>query len=186
MGVDTTDVLLRVRDESALREELAATDDPDRQLLVRWLADGNVSIFTGHRVDDPDADYTIRCWLWAHFGVALADVHYDERGVFAYPGDSRPEATTYEGIIEELGALGRFIDPRRPTEGERATRERAISELIQEARNSQRTPVRQVASEPPLEGFSSVLSKLVGRDLTPELTAVVERISGSDRPRENE
>jgi len=186
VAVDTTDVLLRVRDEAALREELAADDDPDRQLLVRWLADGNVSIFTGHRVDDPDADYTIRCWLWAHFGVALADVHDDPRGVFVYPGDSRPEATTYEGIVEELGAQGRFIDPRRPTEEERSERERAISELIQEARSSQRIPEPRVPSVPPLEGFSSVVSRLVGRDLIPELAAVVERVSGSDRPREHE
>ncbi|HSO40095.1 MAG TPA: hypothetical protein VLT33_46525 [Labilithrix sp.] len=185
MGVDTTDVLLRVRDEAALREELAAPDDPERQLLVRFLADGNVSVFTGHRFDDADADFTIRCWLWAQFGVALADIHDDPRGVFVYPGDSRPDASTYEGIVEELASVGRFVDPARPTDEERAERERAIAELIQEARHSQRIPVETVASEPPLEGFSSVLSRLVGRDLTPELTAVVERVtSGSDRPRE--
>jgi len=186
MAVDTTDVLLRVRDEAALREALAAYDDSDRQLLVRRLADGNVSIFTGHRIDEPDAEYTVRCWLWAHFGVALADVHDDPRGIFVYPADARPEAMTYDGIIEELGARGRFVDPRRPTDEERAERERAIAALIREARDSQRVPVPDVPSAPPLEGFSAVLSGIVGRDLTPELAAVRERVSGSDRPRENE
>jgi len=175
MGADTTDVLLRVRDEAALREELAAPDDPERHLLVRYLTDGNVSVFTGHRFDDTDADFTIRCWLWTQFGVALADIHDDPRGVFVYPGDSRPEASTYEGIVEELAAVGRFVDTARPTEEERSERERAISELIQEARKSQPVPREPAPSQPPLEGFSSVLS---------ELAAVVERVTSSDRPRD--
>ena len=196
MGIDTN-VLLRVGDHAALGEALVAHARADRQIWtdhdrgpeydelredghdptppVRQLADGNVSIFTGHRFHDADAAFTLRSWLWAHFGSAFPRIHDDPRGVFAFPDSCAPHADTYEGILEELASVGRFVDPSPPTDAERATREREIAELIEGVRQRHTGALPAVVSEPPLEGFAAVLSKLVGRDLSADLNAVLGR-----------
>lgn len=198
MGVDT-DVLLRVRDRGALSEALEAHARADRKAWtdhergpeydklrddghdptppLRPLSDGSVSIFTGHRFHDADADFTIRCWLWAHFGSALPRIHDDPRGVFVFPDVCEPRAETYEGIVEELASVGRFVDPSPPTDEERATRAREIAELIEGVRLRHQGAPAAVVSEPPLEGFAAVLSKLVGRDISVDLAAVMGRVT---------
>lgn len=147
MGVDT-DVLLRVRDRSALREALESYAIKDRKEwmdqgreaqydelvaggydprpLLRPLDDGSVSIFTGLRFHDRDMEYAIRCWLHAYFGDALSRIHDDPRGVFVTPDVCEPRAKTYDGIIAELKDAGRFIDPSPPTQEEQDARLRSI------------------------------------------------------------
>ena len=139
MSVDT-DILLRVRDRATLRAALEAYAVADREawsdqgrgaeyegLLaegydptppLRVHADGSVSIFTGLSFHDPDVDFSIRCWLHVYLGERLAKVHDDPRGVFITPDGSEARATTYEGIVEELTGLGRFVDPSPPTAAE--------------------------------------------------------------------
>lgn len=146
MGIDTN-VWLKVRDRAALREALEAYAEKDRrgfidngreadyeaQLaegydpkpLIRPLPDGNVSIFTGHRFEQTDMEYTIRCWLADHFGDALAHIHDDPRGVFVSPDICAPRAKTYDGIVRELAGAGRFIDPSPPTDEEHEAHRRA-------------------------------------------------------------
>src|SRR6476659_1823974 len=41
-------------------------------------------------------------WL-AQFGASLPDVHDDPRGLFFFPDSCEPTATTYEGVLAELG-----------------------------------------------------------------------------------
>ena len=136
MGLDA-DVLLRVRDRAALAAALEAYAVADRQdwreqgrvaeydqllreaydptPLLRRHADGSVSIFTGLSFGGDDAELSIRCWLHAHFGDRLSRIHDDARGVFVSPDVSATRAKTYEGIVEELAGVGRFVDPSPPT-----------------------------------------------------------------------
>ena len=184
MGVDSY-VLLRVRDEEALRGALATLTPQTR---ARRLADGSVSIFTGHRYDDDDADFTIRCWLEAQFGAALSRIHDDPRGVLVAPDFTDTRALTYDKAIAiaTLAGVGHFIDPAPPTEEERARREKAISDLIEGVRQQTVPPPSGAASElAPLEGFSSILSKLARRDMTGDLATVSRgRLSTSPPPME--
>jgi len=151
MGVDT-DVLLRVRDRGALREALEAHAVADRKgwadqgreaeydeliagghdprPLLRPLEDGSVSIFTGLRFHDGDMEYSIRCWLHAYFGDALARIHDDPRGVFVSPDVCEPRAKTYDGVIAELKEAGRFIDPSPPTQEEEDARRKAFDDYL--------------------------------------------------------
>jgi hypothetical protein len=151
MGVDT-DVLLKVVDRAALREALEAYATKDRQgwidqgredeyekllaggydpkPLLRPLADGAVSIFTGLRFHDRDMEYSIRGWLHGYLGDALPRIHDDPRGVFVSPDVCEPRAKTYEGIIEELKDAGRFIDPSPPTAAEEAARQASLEAYL--------------------------------------------------------
>ena len=151
MGVDT-DVLLKVVDRAALREALEAYARKDREEwidqgredeyekllaggydpkpLLRPLADGAVSIFTGLRFHDRDMEFSIRGWLHAYLGDALARIHDDPRGVFVSPDVCEPRAKTYEGIIDELKDAGRFIDPSPPTAAEEAARQASLEAYL--------------------------------------------------------
>ena len=151
MGVDT-DVWLKVVDRAALREALEAYAKKDRQdwierdreadydellaggydpkPLLRPLDDGSVSIFTGLRFHDRDLAFSIRSWLHAYFGDALARIHDDPRGVFVSPDVCEPRAKTYEGVIAELKDAGRFIDPSPPTKEEEEARTKAFEAYL--------------------------------------------------------
>ena len=151
MGVDT-DVWLKVVDRAALRDALDAYAKKDRQEwidrdreadydelvaggydpkpLLRPLADGSVSIFTGMRFHDRDMAYAIRSWLHSYFGDALGRIHDDPRGVFVSPDVCEPRAKTYEGVIAELKDAGRFIDPSPPTKEEDEARTKAFEAYV--------------------------------------------------------
>lgn len=152
MGIDA-DVHLRIRDREALRTALEAYAARDRARwaeegreaeydalvadgydpipLLRPHADGSVSIFTALRFGDTDMEFAIRCWLHEHFGDALADIHDDPRGVLVTPDVCEPRADTYDGIVRELEAAGRWVDPKPPTEAEHAQRARRLDEYIE-------------------------------------------------------
>lgn len=153
MGLDA-DVLLRVRDRAALRAALDAHALADRQdwsaqgrgaeydqLLtegydptppLRTHADGSVSIFTGLSFGGEGADFALRCWLHVHFGEHLSRIHDDPRGVFVSPDVSATRARTYEGIVEELAGVGRFVDPSPPTAEEHRLRSERTSGAAEE------------------------------------------------------
>ena len=174
MGVDT-DVLLRVRDRSALREALESYAARDRKEwadggreaeydeliaggydpkpLLQPLDDGSVSIFTGLRFDDRDMEYSIRCWLHAHFGDALSRIHDDPRGVFVSPDVCEPRAKTYDGIVLELKKSGRFIDPSPPTQGEQDARLKMMEDFMASMEACQKA--KEAGDE---EGFQRALA----------------------------
>jgi len=49
-------------------------------------------------------------WL-AQFGEALPEVHEDPRGILFFPDSIEPEATTYDGVVEEVGDEGSWLSP---------------------------------------------------------------------------
>lgn len=126
MGIDAY-VHLRIKNRERFRK---AVEAEDRLPLFRPHEDGSASVFTCIRFEDSDSDLAIRCWLRDLFGDALAEIHDDPRGVFVTPDVAEPKAKTYEGIIEEIGEGGRWIDPTPPTEEEVAARERECDELV--------------------------------------------------------
>jgi len=75
-------------------------------LYAEPLADGAMLVHTFQPFelfrDDPRA---ISEWL-AQFGDALPDVHDDPRGLFFFPDSTEPNATTYEGVLDEVAQAG--------------------------------------------------------------------------------
>lgn len=151
MGIDAY-VLLKVRDRAVLKEALQAYAEADRlswtergreadyeklradgydpSPLIRPLEDGSAALFTCLSFHDEEMELSVRSWLAAYFGDAIARIHDDPRGVFVYPDVCDPRAKTYDGIIAEIGEAGRFIDPSAPTAEEQAERERAMHAFL--------------------------------------------------------
>lgn len=51
---------------------------------------------------------------------ASADAHSDPRGVYVYPDIARSDATTYEGVVADLGEGGMWVRLARAEQAERA------------------------------------------------------------------
>lgn len=111
MSVDAV-LLLKVKDRAGLARAL-----PDATGL-RPLADDNATLFTGVRFStDDDA---MRRVIDQCFGGQAHAVLGDPRGVFVYADVISTRATTYDGILAEVGDGGRFIAATPLTEAERA------------------------------------------------------------------
>ncbi|HEU4406901.1 MAG TPA: hypothetical protein VFS43_16660 [Polyangiaceae bacterium] len=93
---------LDLDDESEESEE-------DERPYAEALEDGTFLVHTFQPfevfVQAPDAASE---WL-AQFGDDLTAVHDDPRGFFFFPDDVEPEATSYEGLIAEIGDGGIFL-----------------------------------------------------------------------------
>lgn len=99
---DTLTPFLDLDDES---EESEESERP----YAETLEDGTFLVHTFQPFEvfaqNPDAASE---WL-AQFGDDLTAVHDDPRGFFVFPDDVEPEATSYEGLIAEIGGNGIFL-----------------------------------------------------------------------------
>ena len=104
MGIDAVAVL-RGRDLPLPNGPLIQSLDDPSDLVLRTLEDG-VLVFTLSRFSTDVAQVALA--LWHSFGDAL-DAHRDPRGVFLFPDVAEPQATTYEGVIAEIGEGGIWV-----------------------------------------------------------------------------
>lgn len=79
-------------------------------LHVRRLADG-VLVHGGVSFGGEPDEHAM--WIRASLGDALAG-HDDDRGVFVLPDVAEPRATTYEGVVEEIGEAGMWVQVGAP------------------------------------------------------------------------
>lgn len=90
--------------------DLDDESESDERLYAELLDDGTVLVHTFQPFElfeqDPEA---VEEWL-AQFGDALADVHDDPRGLLFFGDDEDVEATTYEGVVAEVGDKGFFVE----------------------------------------------------------------------------
>ena len=103
-GVDAVALFRPVRPD-ALTPFLDLDDDAEESngIYAEALEDGSFLLYTFQPFEAFTEDPSVaHAWL-AQFGEALAEVHEDPRGVMFFPDDVEPEATTYEGVIEEVG-----------------------------------------------------------------------------------
>lgn len=108
---DTLMPFLDLDDESEegdASEESDANEESERH-YAETLEDGTFLVYTFQPFEvfaqNPDAASE---WL-AQFGDDLTAVHDDPRGFFVFPDDVEPEATSYEGLIAEIGGNGIFL-----------------------------------------------------------------------------
>lgn len=98
-------VLFRPVRAEALTPFLDLDEDSDENtgIYAEALDDGSFLVFTFQPFEAFAAGPEVaHAWL-AQFGEALPEVHGDPRGLLFFPDDVEPEATTYEGVIDEVG-----------------------------------------------------------------------------------
>jgi hypothetical protein len=86
--------------------------------------------------------------LQAQLGDAL-DAHDDERGVFVLPHVAAPKATSYQGVIDEVGELGMWVE-------------------------TSQAPAQALGGAPDLGAFGALVSELM-QSLSPETIAEMQR-----------
>ncbi|MCU0686906.1 MAG: hypothetical protein MUF34_32445, partial [Polyangiaceae bacterium] len=105
---DTLTPFLDLDDESEASEESEESEEDERP-YAEALEDGTFLVHTFQPFEvfaqNPDATSE---WF-AQFGDDLTAVHDDPRGFFVFPDDVEPEATSYEGLIAEIGGNGIFL-----------------------------------------------------------------------------
>lgn len=103
--------VFRPKDLERLKPFLDLDDESDDSegLYAELLDDGAVLVHTFQPFEVfRDNPRDAAEWL-AQFGDALPDVHDDPRGLFLFPDTTEPTATTYDGVLEEVGASGQGL-----------------------------------------------------------------------------